>query len=250
MVTKDNLIKYLLFILAFGPIALFYYVKWYWVVLLYNFLFSIFSYIAWKVTKNKTTGLFQVIIFPLLFNIIGLLYIIYKNDSFKKELDKIEKFSEFKRIIESKLNSNESIHIEFCMYKYDVIEKVETYDENWKGIDYTLSWDSIIKNAEFSFAEGITDFYEIIKDFSSLDELKGDDFDLIPITDGGGYSDNFKIVWQKELTHEESKQFEEYGGVQQLQRDSDKYDNVDVVKGRISSINVKIGDNENIKISA
>jgi hypothetical protein len=136
------------------------------------------------------------------------------------------------------------------MYKYDVIEKVETYDEKWRGIDYTLSWDDYLKDAEFSFAEGITDFYDIIKDFSSLDELKGDDFDLYLNVEYGGYSDNFKIEWQKELTDEESKQFEEYGGVQQLHRDSDKYDNVDVIKGRISRIVVNIGDNESIEISA
>ena len=173
-----------------------------------------------------------------------------KNDNEQSNQEKIKNFSEFKTAIKSKLNSKEKIDIEFYMYKYDVIEKVETYDEKWRGIDYTLSWDDYLKDAEFSFAEGITDFYDIIKDFSSLDELKGDDFDLYLNVEYGGYSDNFKIEWQKELTDEESKQFEEYGGVQQLHRDSDKYDNVDVIKGRISRIVVNIGDNESIEISA
>ena len=41
------------------------------------------------------------------------------------------------------------------MYKWDTIEKQETYDEDWNGIKYTLSWDMRIKNAEFSFDENL-----------------------------------------------------------------------------------------------
>lgn len=173
-----------------------------------------------------------------------------KNDNEQSNQEKIKNFSEFKTAIKSKLNSNEGIDIDFYMYKYDVIEKLETYGENWRGIDYTLSWDEIIKNAELSFAEGITDFYEIIKHFSSLDELNGDDFHLNFISDYGAHPENFKVVWQRELSDEESKQFEEYGGVNQLHKDSDGGDSIEMVKGRISRIVVKIGDNENIEISA
>lgn len=466
--TKDKLDEILGGLILFGPIILFFFVKWYWVVLLYNLIFSIFGYITWLASKKKPMGLFKAIALPLLFNFIGLLYFIYTNDpenkdaeektvvnqvkssqilyekidtlydynninfvnkpidilnldvenlelyisykyvhsgsvfqckkseeneeaekisvfnelehirenstgqeeenfdetnqvfdgysysiwlskvkstefgrllkdkvqewvdsvegaeylsyqdfmlwagydewgvhimeGFFKEIggdvndlemildevnideknnlikwysydqleneyyqigyvlksdeteskkdEKIRKFSEFKKAIKSKLNSKEKIDIEFYMYKYDVIEKLETYGENWRGIDYTLSWDEFIKNAIFSFDEGITDFYEIIKDFSSLDELDVDVFNLDFIADDGGSPENFKVVWQRELSDEESKQFEEYGGVNQLHTDSDGGDSIDMILGRISSIVVKIGDNENIKISA
>lgn len=258
---KDSIGKFLIYWAGgLAPNITFLIVDWHYALIISNIIYGL---IAYGNSRKCGYPVYKAIILPLLFNVIGAEIVtrqmnkIYKpitedlknnNEYFNQE--KIKNFSEFKRAIESKLNSGEKIDVEFYMYKYDVIEKVETYNENWKGIDYTLSWDTFIKNAEFSFAEAITDFYEIIKDFSSLDELKGDDFDLVPIADGGGYSENFKIVWQRELSDEESKQFEKYGGVQQLRLDSDEYDNVDVIKGRISSIVVKTGNNENIKISA
>jgi hypothetical protein len=62
------------------------------------------------------------------------------------------------------------------------------------------------------------------------------------VCDGGADRENIKIIWGKELTDEENKLFIEYGGIEQLTQDSEKYDNIDVVKGRISSIEINIGD--------
>ena len=153
-----------------------------------------------------------------------------------------QKFTEFKNSIKNTLDSKEDSEIIFKMFKWDTIEKQETYDEDWKGIKYTLSWDMRIKNAEFSFGESIKDFYEIIENFNSLDELKGDNFNLIPVSDDGADRENIKIIWGKELTDEENKQFIEYGGIEQLAQDSEKYDNIDVIKGRISKVEIIVGD--------
>ena len=153
-----------------------------------------------------------------------------------------QKFTEFKNSIKNTLDSKEDSEIIFKMFKWDTIEKQETYDEDWKGIKYTLSWDMRIKNAEFSFGESIKDFYEIIENRNSLDELKGDNFNLIPVSDDGADRENIKIIWGKELTDEENKQFIEYGGIEQLAQDSEKYDNIDVIKGRISKVEIIVGD--------
>jgi hypothetical protein len=153
-----------------------------------------------------------------------------------------QKFTEFKNSIKNTLDSKEDSEIIFKMFKWDTIEKQETYDEDWKGIKYTLSWDMRIKNAEFSFGESIKDFYEIIENRNSLDELKGDNFNLIPVSDDGADRENIKIIWGKELTDEENKQFIEYGGIEQLAQDSEKYDNIDIIKGRISKVEIIVGD--------
>ena len=163
------------------------------------------------------------------------------------------KFEKFKESVKNILETKEDIYISIIPYKWDTIEKQETYgDLYWEGIKYNGSWDSIVKNAVFHFDleyESIKDFYEIIKTHKSLDELKGDDFgNLLPDGDSGADRENIEFNWERPLTNEELKAFEEYGGVEQLVWETDEYDNEDVIIGRISSIEISVGDKEIIEI--
>ncbi|MDA7567185.1 hypothetical protein N8769_04350 [Flavobacteriaceae bacterium] len=152
-----------------------------------------------------------------------------------------QKFSEFKNTVNNLLDSDEDVSIYFYIYKWDTIEKQETYDEDWKGIKYKGYWDMILKNAVMELDE-IKELYEIIKVNKTLDQLRGDDFNLFFSEDDGGNRENIKIDWERSLTDEEKKSFEEYGGIEQLAQDSRKYDNEDVSIGRISRIEIIIGD--------
>ena len=69
------------YIILFAPLILLFFIKWYWLFLIYNIIFLWLTFSAWRDNKTKNIGLAQVILFPLLFNFIGLLYIILKMDS-------------------------------------------------------------------------------------------------------------------------------------------------------------------------
>jgi len=178
----------------------------------------------------------------------GLFELVYKKKLKKNGGEKYIKFEKFKESVKNILETKEDIYISITPYKWDTIEKQETYsDLYWEGIKYSGSWDSIVKNAVFHFDleyESIKDFYEIIKTHKSLDELRGDDFNLIPVEDSGAHRENIKIDWERPLTKEELKAFEEYGGVEKLVWEIDDYDNEDVIVGRISSIEISVGDRE------
>ena len=178
----------------------------------------------------------------------GLFELVYRMKLKKNGGEKYIKFKKFKDSVKNILETKEDIYISITPYKWDTIEKQETYsDLYWEGIKYSGSWDSIVKNAVFHFDleyESIKDFYEIIKTHKSLDELKGDDFNLIPVEDSGAHRENIKIDWERPLTKEELKAFEEYGGVEKLVWEIDDYDNEDVIVGRISSIEISVGDKE------
>ena len=180
--------------------------------------------------------------------ISGLFELVYRKKLKKNAGEKYLKFEKFKESVKNILETKEDIYISITPYKWDTIEKQETYsDLYWEGIKYSGSWDSIVKNAVFHFDleyESIKDFYEIIKTHKSLDELKGDDFNLIPVEDSGAHRENIKINWERPLTKEELKAFEEYGGVEKLVWETDDYDNEDVIVGRISSIEISVGDRE------
>ena len=175
----------------------------------------------------------------------GLFELFYKKKLKKNGGEKYIKFEKFKESVKNILETKEDIYISITPYKWDTIEKQETYsDLYWEGIKYSGSWDSIVKNAVFHFDleyESIKDFYEIIKTHKSLDELRGDDFNLIPVEDSGAHRENIKINWERPLTKEELKAFEEYGGAEKLVWETDDYDNVEVIIGRISSISIFVG---------
>tara|TARA_B000000475_G_scaffold268433_1_gene260901 strand:+ start:588 stop:1262 length:675 start_codon:yes stop_codon:yes gene_type:complete len=178
----------------------------------------------------------------------GLFELVYKKKLNKNGGEKYIKFEKFKESVKNILETKEDIYISITPYKWDTIEKQETYsDLYWEGIKYSGSWDSIVKNAVFHFDleyESIKDFYEIIKTHKSLDELRGDDFNLIPVEDSGAHRENIKINWERPLTKPELEAFEEYGGVEKLVWEIDDYDNEDVIVGRISSIEISVGDKE------
>ena len=178
----------------------------------------------------------------------GLFELVYKKKLKKNGGEKYIKFEKFKESVKNILETKEDVYITITPYKWDTIEKQETYsDLYWEGIKYSGSWDSIVKNAVFHFDleyENIKDFYEIIKTHKSLDELRGDDFNLIPVEDSGAHRENIKINWERPLTKPELEAFEEYGGVEKLVWEIDDYDNEDVIVGRISSIEISVGDRE------
>ena len=178
----------------------------------------------------------------------GLFELVYRMKLKKNGGEKYIKFKKFKDSVKNILETKEDIYISITPYKWDTIEKQETYsDLYWEGIKYSGSWDSIVKNAVFHFDleyESIKDFYEIIKTHKSLDELRGDDFNLIPVEDSGAHRENIKINWERPLTKAELEAFEEYGGVEKLVWEIDDYDNEDVIVGRISSIEISVGDKE------
>jgi hypothetical protein len=178
----------------------------------------------------------------------GLFELVYKKKLKKNGGEKYIKFEKFKESVKNILETKEDIYISITPYKWDTIEKQETYsDLYWEGIKYSGSWDSIVKNAVFHFDleyESIKDFYQIIKTHKSLDELRGDDFNLIPVEDSGAHRENIKINWERPLTKPELEAFEEYGGVEKLVWEIDDYDNEDVIVGRISSIEISVGDRE------
>ena len=180
--------------------------------------------------------------------ISGLFELVYRKKLKKNAGEKYLKFEKFKESVKNILETKEDIYISITPYKWDTIEKQETYsDLYWEGIKYSGSWDSIVKNAVFHFDleyESIKDFYEIIKTHKSLDELRGDDFNLIPVEDSGAHRENIKINWERPLTKPELEAFEEYGGVEKLVWEIDDYDNEDVIVGRISSIEISVGDRE------
>ena len=162
--------------------------------------------------------------------------------------DKYLKFEKFKESVKSLLDSKEHIWISVIPYKYDTIEKEITEGDNlWEGIKYSGSWDVIVKRATFHFdieSESINDFYNIIKKYKSLDELKGDDFNLVPLENDGGHRENIKIDWERPLTEKELKAFEKYGGKEELASVSERQTD-DILVGRISAIEISVGKERN-----
>jgi len=186
-------------------------------------------------------------------------------DNFRKKAsqdtdsEKYFKFKKFKENVKNILNTNENVFITIYPYKYDTIEKQEAFGE-WRGVKYIGYWDMFVKNAVFNYVDydgngsvsslsskGLKEFYETIKKRESLDELLGDDFDLVPDSDSGAHRENIKIEWERPLTEQEFKTFEEYGGIEELASETVDYDNDEVIIGRISSIEIIVGK-ESFKI--
>lgn len=145
----QNVFSYLILL---GPITLFFFIKWYWVLLVYNILFSIFGYIIWKANKKKHFGLFKAIVFPLLFNVMGLLYLVYigfpDEEEKEKKIDdeEVEKnlAMNVAKILAMNPNSECRINFSFneewksCYYQYKTNSKLNpndlpTLDEKYLG---------------------------------------------------------------------------------------------------------------------
>jgi hypothetical protein len=73
------------FIFFVGPIALFWFIPWYWVVLYYNLYWTYTSYIIYEANKDKKElSLLYCISLPLLFNFFGFLVVILTESKSKK----------------------------------------------------------------------------------------------------------------------------------------------------------------------
>jgi hypothetical protein len=73
------------FIFFVGPIALFWFIPWYWVVLYYNLYWTYTSYILYEANKDgKELSLLYCISLPLLFNFFGFLVVILTESKSKK----------------------------------------------------------------------------------------------------------------------------------------------------------------------
>jgi len=73
------------FVFFVGPIALFWFIPWYWVVLYYNLYWTYTSYIVYEANKDeKELSLLYCISLPLLFNFFGFLVVILTESKSKK----------------------------------------------------------------------------------------------------------------------------------------------------------------------
>ena len=73
------------FVFFVGPIALFWFIPWYWVVLYYNLYWTYTSYILYEANKDeKELSLLYCISLPLLFNFFGFLVVILTESKSKK----------------------------------------------------------------------------------------------------------------------------------------------------------------------
>ena len=70
-----NIINY---VITLGPLVLFFYIKWYWVVLIYNILLAHTGSTAWKNTKKPKLSFLKAVTIPLFFNFFGIAYVLLK----------------------------------------------------------------------------------------------------------------------------------------------------------------------------
>ena len=77
------------FVFFVGPIALFWFIPWYWVILYYNLYWTYTSYVIYEGNKDeKELSLLYCISLPLLFNFFGFLVVILTESKSKKGVEK------------------------------------------------------------------------------------------------------------------------------------------------------------------
>ncbi|MBT6169477.1 MAG: hypothetical protein HOH98_01890, partial [Flavobacteriaceae bacterium] len=77
------------FVFFVGPIALFWFIPWYWVILYYNLYWTYTSYVIYEANKDeKELSLLYCISLPLLFNFFGFLVVILTESKSKKGVEK------------------------------------------------------------------------------------------------------------------------------------------------------------------
>ena len=73
----------------FSPLALLFYIEWYWVFLIYNIFWAVLCYAAHSQTKNPKISSRNAFLIPLIFNLIGFGYVALKlNDDDDEAADK------------------------------------------------------------------------------------------------------------------------------------------------------------------
>ena len=84
---KDKGLYMIIAAVFFSPLALLFYIEWYWVFLIYNIFWAILSYGARSETKNPKISSRNAFLIPLVFNLIGFGYVAMKlNDDDDDEI--------------------------------------------------------------------------------------------------------------------------------------------------------------------
>ena len=75
---KDKGLYIIIAAVFFSPLALLFYIEWYWVFLIYNVFWAAASYAAHSETKNPKISARNAFLIPLVFNLIGFGYVAMK----------------------------------------------------------------------------------------------------------------------------------------------------------------------------
>ena len=163
------------FVFFVGPIALFWFIPWYWVILYYNLYWTYTSYVIYQANKDeKELSLLYYISLPLLFNFFGFLVVILTESKSKKGNEK-------STIDDSSYDTLESNQIVVKTKKVDEpsnIKKTEksSYQkaidlEYEQRLDREARVDFSVSEEEFN-AEPIKSLYNLSKELSKEEYLK------------------------------------------------------------------------------
>tara|TARA_B110000003_G_C16578482_1_gene507100 strand:+ start:84 stop:845 length:762 start_codon:yes stop_codon:yes gene_type:complete len=75
---KDKGLYIIIAAVFFSPLALLFYIEWYWVLLIYNIFWAVLCYAAHSSTKNPKISSRNAFLIPLVFNLIGFGYVALK----------------------------------------------------------------------------------------------------------------------------------------------------------------------------
>lgn len=143
------------FVFFVGPIALFWFIPWYWVVLYYNLYWTYTSYILYEANKDeKELSLLYCISLPLLFNFFGFLVVILTESKSKKVNEE-----------SSANNSSDNIKTEKSSYQKAIDLEIKKMKERIGKVDFSVS------EEEFR-AEPIKTLYKLSKELSKEEYLK------------------------------------------------------------------------------
>jgi hypothetical protein len=231
MKTNNPLVQIISLLLAFGPIILFWYIDWYYVIGYYNLFFSYTCYILFKMYNNNPnyTRKYHPIIYfglPLFFNFVGLLFSVVNGFEENKEKDVLfdnENDSDIKESNISLQDETKSIKVENIKINSDLQKVLKEYSKlglngfsvdielkkrssyesmiikgSFKGYNYKLSGGITIKNHIITncFNNRYDSFRSIIEDI----EIENLDF-IINEIDGDIHIDNDEqfikeIIWE------------------------------------------------------
>ena len=177
------------FVFLVGPIALFWFIPWYWVVLYYNLYWTYLSYTIYEANKKeKELSLIYCISLPLLFNFFGFLVVILTESKSKKGIEKstiddssydtleanqivVETNKELReRLQKLAINDDniQSIEVKLDLNKWATYESdVNVIGLEYKGFKYELNGHIKEKRNDAELNQEIktlNEFYDIIKD--------------------------------------------------------------------------------------
>tara|TARA_A100001015_G_C15018942_1_gene726986 strand:- start:1638 stop:2804 length:1167 start_codon:yes stop_codon:yes gene_type:complete len=128
------------FVFFVGPIALFWFIPWYWVVLYYNLYWTYTSYILYEANKDeKELSLIYCLSLPLLFNFFGFLVVILTESKSKKGVEKstIDKPSVVKKT--EKSSYQKAIDLEIKKMKNSTYTIVYLFDKDGNEYRYSIN---------------------------------------------------------------------------------------------------------------